>query len=192
MLNLHHNQIKIKMLKKFLFLSVLGLSLVSCKNETAKTEDVVEATASEVTAPAMDVATDPNAALTNPTTDPAVAAAPTGPTTKVTFDEMEYNFGDVKDGEKVTHYFSFKNTGNEPLVISNAVGSCGCTVPEWPKEAIAPGKSGKIKVVFDSKGKGSPEGSKQSKTVDITANTDPATTNLRIFGTVKGEAAPAN
>ena len=96
------------------------------------------------------------------------------------------------DGDKVTHVFKFKNTGNEPLIISNAKGSCGCTVPEWPKDAIAPGKSGEIKVVFDSKGKGAVGGKEDSKRVTITANTDPVETYLTIKGKIdKKEEAPA-
>lgn len=111
-----------------------------------------------------------------PTTPPV----PTGPKTKMTFSEGNYDFGTVSEGDKVEHIYKFKNSGNEPLIISNAQGSCGCTVPQWPKEPIAPGKSGEIKVVFDSKGKAG----KQNKTVTITANTDPATTTINITGEV--------
>ena len=120
-------------------------------------------------------------------TDPAAAAAtpvPTGPLTTLKFDQDTYDWGKVMDGEKVTHVFKFKNTGSEPLIISNAKGSCGCTVPEWPKDAIAPGKSGEIKVVFDSKGKGAVGGKEDSKRVTVTANTDPVDTYLTIKGKV--------
>ena len=81
--------------------------------------------------------------------------------------------------------FKFKNTGSEPLVISDAKGSCGCTVPDWPREPIAPGASGEIKVEFDSKGKGSEDGSKQTKKVTVTANTNPTQSYLTITGVVK-------
>ena len=116
----------------------------------------------------------------NPTVQPQTPPVPTGPTTKMTFEESTYNFGSVTEGEKVEHIYKFKNTGNDPLIISNAQGSCGCTVPQWPREPIAPGKSSEIKVVFDSKGKAG----KQSKTVTITANTEPATTTITINGEV--------
>ncbi|NJN78804.1 MAG: DUF1573 domain-containing protein [Saprospiraceae bacterium] len=119
-----------------------------------------------------------------PTTPPV----PSGPKTKMAFGESTYNFGTVSEGEKVEHIYKFKNSGNEPLIISNAQGSCGCTVPQWPKEPIAPGKSGEIKVVFDSKGKAG----KQSKTVTITANTDPATTTINIEGEVLKVAGAAD
>lgn len=115
-------------------------------------------------------------------------AKPVGPLTTLKFDENEFDFGTITDGEKVRHSFKFKNTGKEPLVISNAKGSCGCTVPQWPKEPIAPGKSGEIEVEFNSKGK---KGN-QTKNVTITANTDPANTILKIKAQVEADPnAPA-
>ncbi|MFT6148978.1 MAG: hypothetical protein ACJAUH_001664 [Saprospiraceae bacterium] len=111
---------------------------------------------------------------------PATPPVPSGPKTNMTFAKETYDFGTISEGEKVERIYKFKNSGNEPLIISNAQGSCGCTVPQWPKEPIAPGKSGEIKVVFDSKGKAG----KQNKTVTITANTNPATTTINITGEV--------
>lgn len=108
--------------------------------------------------------------------EPPGPAKPAGSLTALEFSEMEYNFGTITEGEKVTHVFKFTNTGKEPLVISNAKGSCGCTVPQWPKDPIAPGKTGEIKVQFNSKNKKG----KQTKTITITANTDPVNTLLRI------------
>jgi hypothetical protein len=99
----------------------------------------------------------------------------------IAFTEKEYNFGEVESGEKVEHTFSFTNSGSAPLIISNAKASCGCTVPEWPKDPIAPGGEGKIKVVFDSKGKSGV----QNKVVTITANTQPSTSEILIKGMVK-------
>jgi hypothetical protein len=93
------------------------------------------------------------------------------------------------DGEKVEHTYTFTNTGSEPLVISNAKGSCGCTVPSWPKEPIAPGATGEILVRFDSKGKGRVGGGAQTKTVTITANTTPPDTRITIKGKVNKEEA---
>ncbi len=121
----------------------------------------------------------------------ATPAVPAGPTTTLKFEETEFDFGTVDQGEKVTHVYKFANTGNEPLIISNAKGSCGCTVPSWPKEPIPVGGSGEIQVQFDSKGKKN----KQSKKVTITANTDPAQTFLTIKGEVNApetEAAATN
>ncbi|NCX95498.1 MAG: DUF1573 domain-containing protein [Chitinophagia bacterium] len=83
------------------------------------------------------------------------------------FTDTLYEFGTIKEGETVAHQFSFKNNGKTPLFISGAAGSCGCTVPEYPKEPIAPNAAGTIKVTFNSAGKAGA----QTKTVTIQANT---------------------
>lgn len=100
---------------------------------------------------------------------------------KILFEETEFNFGTINQGDTVRHTFVFKNDSNEPLLISNASASCGCTIPEWPKEAIAPGESGKIEVKFNSTGKSGV----QNKTVVVTANTLPNITNVSLKGEVK-------
>jgi hypothetical protein len=99
----------------------------------------------------------------------------------MTFEHTDFDYGTVKEGEKVKHVYKFKNTGKEPLIISSAKGSCGCTVPKWPSEPIAPGASGQIDVEFDSKGKPG----KQTKRVTVTANTVPAQSFLNISGNVE-------
>ncbi len=164
----------------FIALLVTGF-FASCQNDDAAREQATQAAANgqavqTATTPQQPGQLAPNANATTP-------APPTGPTTTIQFDTPEYNFGKVKAGTKVEHEYTFKNTGKEPLVISNAKGSCGCTVPEWPKEPIPPGGTGKIKVVFDSSGKPGP----QTKTVTITANTDPPNTIIYIKGEVEGE-----
>ena len=85
------------------------------------------------------------------------------------FEKEEHDFGTLIDGEKVTYSFRFTNSGDAPLIISNAKGSCGCTVPNYPKEPIAAGASSSIEVTFDSKGRTG----KQSKAVTLIANTNP-------------------
>lgn len=92
------------------------------------------------------------------------------------FEEEEFDFGKITQGEKVSHAFTFTNTGKSNLIISGASGSCGCTVPEYPHEPIAPGGTGKINVVFNSEGKSS----FQEKTVTIVTNCEPATKVIRI------------
>lgn len=129
-------------------------------------------------------ATEPVKPAAAQTTPPPAPAASTGKTTMIKFDESSYNWGSVNEGDKMTHIFKFKNTGSNDLIISDAHGSCGCTVPEWPKEPIKAGKSGEIKVIFDSKGKPGD----QQKTVTLTANTEPANTVLTIKGSVKPAA----
>lgn len=113
---------------------------------------------------------------------------PAGPATEVQWTEKEFDYGVIEQGEKVTHLYKFKNVGNEPLIISNAKGSCGCTVPQWPKDPVMPGESGEIKVQFDSKGKSG----KQSKRVTINANTEPAQTFLTIKGEINAPEGAAD
>lgn len=101
-------------------------------------------------------------------TEGAVAqAVPDDQKPVMTFDAPTHKFGTVEEGAEVSHEFEFTNTGKTDLLISNAVASCGCTVPEWPKEPIAPGEKGKIKATFNTDGK---QG-QQHKTITITANT---------------------
>lgn len=71
----------------------------------------------------------------------------------ITFEEEQFEFGDIHQGDKVEHIFAFENTGSEPLIITNVQTTCGCTVPNWPRDPIAPGQNGEIKVVFNSTGK---------------------------------------
>ena len=166
---------------------VVSLTMIACQGDA----DDARAKARESLA-----ATPADGALAAPTTDPnaqptaltAENQVPTGPTTTITYEHTDFDFGKVKEGEKVKHTYKFKNTGSEPLIISSAKGSCGCTVPKWPSEPIAPGGTGQIDVEFDSKGKPG----KQTKRVTVTANTTPAQTFLNITGEVeKDPNAPA-
>ncbi len=108
-------------------------------------------------------------------------AVPSGPTTEMTFASPSHDFGSIPQDSENRHVFTFTNTGSEPLVIENAKGSCGCTVPQYPKEPIAPGETGEIEVVY----KPGKQANKQSKTVTITANTEPRTTTLSISAEVQ-------
>lgn len=99
----------------------------------------------------------------------------------ILFEETSYEFGKIKQGEVIAHTFIFKNDSKEPLIVSNASASCGCTIPVWPKDAINPGESGKIEVQFNSTGKSGI----QNKTIAITANTMPSTTTLVLKGEVE-------
>lgn len=106
------------------------------------------------------------------------------------FAEEAHDFGVITEGAKAEYDFAFTNTGDSPLIISNAKGSCGCTVPQWPREPIAPGETGMIHVVFDSSGKPG----QQTKQVTLNANTVPNTKVLTITAQVQPnaqtEAAP--
>ena len=98
----------------------------------------------------------------------------------IEFFEEIYDFGTIVQGEVITHSYKFKNTGRSDLVISIAKGSCGCTVPEWPQEPIAPGEESAIEVVFDSKNKDG----KQHKTITNSENTLPGTSVVALSGMV--------
>lgn len=100
---------------------------------------------------------------------------------KMEFEQPKFKYGEVEEGTIVTHDFAFTNTGKAPLIISNAKSTCGCTVPEWPKEPIAVGETGIINVRFDTKGKKK----YNTKPVFITANTHPAETTIFLIGSVK-------
>ena len=160
-----------------LFSVVLAVTfLASCggEGETAAADAAREGVATTTVTPGNTPATP---------TPPAAEAAPTGPTTAMTFDQTEFKFGTVDEGEVVAHTFKFTNTGKEPLIISNAKGSCGCTVPQWPREPIPVGESSEITVEFNSKGKKGPRNQK----VTITANTNPP----QSFVALVGEVTPA-
>lgn len=75
----------------------------------------------------------------------------TGP--QIYFSEKNHDFGDIEQGDKVEHVFTFENTGNEALILTDVRTTCGCTAPEWPRDAVLPGNSAEIKVVFNSAGK---------------------------------------
>ena len=92
-------------------------------------------------------------------------AQTTGPV--ITCEKPTHDFGDITQGDKVEHTFSFKNSGNEPLIITNVQVTCGCTTPKgWARDPILPGQSGEITVAFNSLGKYG----KQNKVVTIVSN----------------------
>ena len=107
----------------------------------------------------------------------------------MTFSETEFDFGTIDQGTNVEHTFTFTNTGDAPLVIVDAKSSCGCTVPEYTKEPVAPGATGEMLVKFNGSGK-----NQVSKTVTITANTQAGKETIKIKAFVnaaEGAAAGA-
>lgn len=94
----------------------------------------------------------------------------------IDFEEEEHDFGKIVQGEKVSYDFKFTNVGKSNLVISSAAASCGCTVADFPKEPIPPGKSGKITVEFNSEGKSG----YTEKTITVVTNCEPNTKILKI------------
>ncbi len=102
------------------------------------------------------------------------------------FEEDVIDYGTIEQDSDPFRIFKFTNTGTEPLLITKAQGSCGCTTPEWPKEPILPGESAQIKVKYDTKRVG-----KFTKTVTLTTNAVQSTKVLRIQGEVFKKEAPA-
>lgn len=102
---------------------------------------------------------------------------------QISFVKETHDYGTIKNGANGTCTFEFKNTGNAPLILSNAKGSCGCTVPTWPKEPIAPGATGVISVKYDTKRQGA-----INKSVTITSN---ATNEPNKVIRIKGNVLPA-
>lgn len=96
------------------------------------------------------------------------------------FKEEEFDFGTINQGESATHEFEFTNTGTEPIIITTAQGSCGCTVPIWPKEPIVKGQKSTIKVTFNSAGKMG----MQDKMVTINSNAKQNPIVIHMKGTV--------
>ena len=99
---------------------------------------------------------------------------------EIVFESEFHDFGEITEGMVVKHTFTFTNEGEGPLVISNAQGSCGCTVPDWPRQPIAPGESADINVSFNSTGRAG----KQDKRVTLTTNAVPQTKVLNITSMV--------
>lgn len=166
-------------------LSVIAIAMIAIAvglftgddNETVGSKSVVAANTSTPSDPAA-------AAAAGETFDPLAntdAPVDNTPKTTVNFEKYEHDFGNIKQDSENPYVFAFTNTGTEPLIIESATGSCGCTVPEYPKHPIAPGATENIKVVY----KPGKQENAQTKTVTIVANTEPKQTELRIKANVE-------
>lgn len=116
-------------------------------------------------------------------TDPNTTAQENPNAGDFKFSDETWDFGNIPQNKPVTHDFTFTNTGKEPIVISNAQASCGCTVPKWPKEPILPGKTADIQVTYNAANAGG-----FNKSVTITSNAKTPTKMIYIKGNV--EAPP--
>lgn len=143
------------MKKLFLCTIVAGLLFTACNQPNAESSKVAATVA-----------------------DSGAVAATNAPVMK--FEKETHDFGKIKQGEKVTYAFKFTNNGQSPLIIKDAVATCGCTKPEWPKTPINPGATGEVKVTFDSAAKMG----LQDKQITITANTNPAQNMVHLIGEV--------
>ena len=150
------------MFKSIAFTALIAASLISCD---VRTKDKI-ADGSK-----------------NTTTSEATKAEVANPTSVQIIDSV-FDFGKVAEGEMVEFSYRFKNTGTNPLVISNATASCGCTVPEKPEAPIKSGETGYIKVKFNSDGRPG----MTHKTVTVTSNASPAFPELLLKGEVIAKA----
>ena len=150
-------------MRKFVFIASLFATLAACTNETKK-----EGT-EKISTDVIDVPASASGTSSQPGSAPVFSPV-----------DESHDFGRITQGEKVSYSFVFKNTGGSDLIISNAQGSCGCTVPTYPKGPVKPGEEAKIDVVFDSKDK---SGLVQ-KTVTLTTNCNPSSKTLAITATV--------
>lgn len=177
--------IKIGLLAVIAFATVANLFTLSSISE--KQEELNDVQNSQAIAGNVNQA--PNNTIVNPMsanpqmpegvtyTDNKVVPPPTNmKKTTVKWANMIHDFGKIKQNSTNQYSFQFTNTGTEPLLITNAVGSCGCTVPNYPKEPILPGKSATIGVEY----KPGQQENQQEKTVTVTANTEPYDTQLKI------------
>ena len=139
--------------RKFIFLFFLPL-ISSCVHDKKINSDLLE----------------------NPLTIDGISKSINTP--QITINSPVFDFGEVKEGEKLEHTFLIKNTGEANLIISSAKTSCGCTVPKFPQEPILPNQLSEVIVVFNTKGKFG----KQNKTVTLLTNTVPRAKVLTIKG----------
>jgi len=115
-------------------------------------------------------------------TDNATPDVPSEGGPIMTFETMDVDYGTIKQHGEPLRVLNFTNTGDEPLVIKNCKGSCGCTVPEWPKEPIMPGEEATIEIRYATNRLG-----KINKTVKITTNEGDVPHVVRVIGNILKE-----
>ncbi|VAV83580.1 FIG00653032: hypothetical protein [hydrothermal vent metagenome] len=154
-----NRQLKFKNMKKV----ILGLSALCLVAFTSCKEDATSKVKSENV------------------TQAAERDAVSGDFPAITFEETVHDFGEIENGTPVETVFSYTNTGNAPLVITDIKSTCGCTVPQdWSKEPLAPGSSANFTVKFNGKG-----ANKVSKTITLTANTESGKEAVKITAFIK-------
>lgn len=163
-------------------LSVIGLGLVSCKKENKETAGT-ETTAADSTSMNAPAAVSGDSSAVTPVSADAATAAPASnqPFTTIALSESNFDFGNIKKGNKVEHVYEVTNTGTNPLVISEVKPACGCTVPDFTKEPIMPGKKGKITLHFDS----SNFDGNVNKSADVFANVEKAPIKLTFTANIQ-------
>jgi hypothetical protein len=169
-------------MKKSLFLAAsfaVAVFATGCDNTAGNDTVATGGSAASTQQPAAQPIENPNVAT-------EAQAAPVGDAPVMAFEQTEYDFGTVKQGETVKHTFEFTNTGKTPLIIDNASATCGCTVPEWTREPVAPGEKGQIAVQFNTTGKMG----QQNPTITVRANTQPEIVKVAMKGNVESSSIP--
>jgi hypothetical protein len=167
-------------LRSFALFCLLIIAATACKDRDAEKKIAqLESRLAE-----LEGKKSPDATNTATPAAPVAETKPDGPLPAVEFATVEHDFGTVNEGEVVEHTYSFKNTGQAPLIIQSAQPSCGCTVPDWTKDPIPVGGTGFVKAKFDTNGKPNA----QNKTITVTANTWPKQTVLRFKAMVLPKA----
>src|SRR6185436_14444326 len=163
-------EIKVTMKAKLILLMIVATLATACKDKEAEKKiAALEARLSELEGKK-------NTPALSQTPQPSVPdVKPEGPLPVMQFETTDHDFGTIKEGEKVIYTYKFKNTGDAPLIVQEAKGSCGCTASDWSKAPIPVGGEGYVKAEFDSNGKPNI----QNKTVTVTANTWPKQTVLK-------------
>jgi len=167
-----------KSIMRLAFLLAVIVTASSCRDKAAEKRIAeLEARLSQLEKdkPANAAAQGVSSTTLNATPAATPEAKPEGPLPAFKFERLEYDFGQIREGDKVAYTYKFQNTGQAPLIIQGVQPTCGCTAPDWSKEPIPAGSSGFVKVEFDSNGK---QGI-QNKTVTVSANTWPKTLVLR-------------
>ena len=155
---------------KLILLIVVAVLATACKDKEAEKKiAALEARLSELEGKK-------NTPVLSQTPQPAAPdVKPEGPLPAIQIETTDHDFGTITEGQKVTYTYKFKNTGDAPLIVQEAKGSCGCTASDWTKTPIPVGGEGFVKAEFDSNGKPNV----QNKTVTVTANTWPKQTVLK-------------
>jgi hypothetical protein len=174
------NKMKSNFLKSMFVLVLVAATVSACKDKDA--EKKIAALEARLNDLEGKKAVQPAITSAAPAATPETK--PEGPLPSFDFQTTEHDFGTINEGDVVEYTYAFKNTGTVPLIIQNAQGSCGCTVPDWTKEPIPAGGTGFVKAKFDSSGKPNI----QNKTVTVTANTWPKQTVLRFKAMVTPKA----
>ena len=127
-------------MKNFIKIAPLAVALtfVSCKKDQTADQLIIEEETTQIAEPNID------------SNEEMVKEAQSKPLTNIALSEAQFDFGKIKKGDQKEHTYEITNMGENPLIISQVKPGCGCTVPDYTKEPILPGKKGKITLKFDS------------------------------------------